>query len=140
LPDTPPAVAGAEPERPLVLVVDDSLTVRRASQRLLERHGYAVALARDGLEALERLAERRPAALLLDIEMPRMDGFELLAALRADAGLSDLPVVMITSRIAGRHRERAQQLGVLGYLGKPFDEEVLLAMLARLQGAARLAA
>ncbi len=140
LPDTPPAVAGAEPERPLVLVVDDSLTVRRASQRLLERHGYAVALARDGLEALERLAERRPAALLLDIEMPRMDGFELLAALRADAGLSDLPVVMITSRIAGRHRERAQQLGVLGYLCKPFDEEVLLAMLARLQGAARLAA
>ncbi len=140
LPDTPPAVAEPAPERPLVLVVDDSLTVRRASQRLLERHGYAVALARDGLEALERLVERRPAALLLDIEMPRMDGFELLATLRADAGLCDLPVVMITSRIAGRHRERAQQLGVLGYLGKPFDEEALLALLDGLHGGARLAA
>ena len=140
LPDRPAAVAEAEPERPLVLVVDDSLTVRRASQRLLERHGYAVALARDGLDALERLAERRPAAVLLDIEMPRMDGFELLAALRADAGLCSLPVVMITSRIAGRHRERAQQLGVLGYLGKPFDEEALLALLAGVHGGARLAA
>ena len=140
LPDAPAAVAETAPERPLVLVVDDSLTVRRASQRLLERHGYAVALARDGFEALQQLAERRPAALLLDIEMPRMDGFELLAALRADAGLHSLPVVMITSRIAGRHRERAQQLGVLGYLGKPFDEEALLALLAGLQGGAQLAA
>ncbi len=140
LPDTPVAVLAPEPERPLVLVVDDSLTVRRASQRLLERHGYAVALARDGLDALEQLAERRPAALLLDIEMPRMDGLELLAALRADAGLCSLPVVMITSRIAGRHRERAQQLGVLGYLGKPFDDEALLALLAGLHGGVQLAA
>ncbi len=128
------------PERPLVLVVDDSLTVRRASQRLLERHGYAVALARDGVEALERLVERRPMALLLDIEMPRMDGFELLATLRADASLQSLPVLMITSRIADRHRERAQQLGVLGYLGKPFDEDRLLALLAGLRGETRQAA
>ncbi len=140
LPDTRSAAAAPAPERPLVLVVDDSLTVRRASQRLLERHGYAVALARDGLEALERLVERRPAVVLLDIEMPRMDGFELLAALRADAALRTLPVVMITSRIAGRHRERAQQLGVSGYLGKPFDEDTLLALLAGLHGGAQLAA
>lgn len=140
LPATPVAAEPPVPERPLVLVVDDSLTVRRASQRLLERHGYAVVLARDGVEALERLGERRPAALLLDIEMPRMDGFELLAALRADVALCGLPVVMITSRIADRHRERAQQLGVLAYLGKPFDEEVLLALLADLRTEAPLAA
>ncbi len=117
---------------PLVLVVDDSLTVRRASQRLLERHGYAVALARDGVEAMESLQQRRPAAVLLDIEMPRMDGFELLSALRDDAHLLSLPVVMITSRIAERHRERAMALGATAYMGKPFDEDALLAMLSKL--------
>ncbi len=140
MPATPPAPTEPVPARPLVLVVDDSLTVRRASQRLLERHGYAVVLARDGIEALERLGEVRPMALLLDIEMPRMDGFELLAALRADAGLSALPVLMITSRIADRHRERAQQLGVLAYMGKPLDEQALLAQLAGLRCDAKLAA
>ncbi len=119
-----------ERRAPLVLVVDDSLTVRRASQRLLERHGYAVALARDGLEALEQLQQQQPAAVLLDIEMPRMDGFELLAALRDDARLRSLPVVMITSRIAERHRERAATLGATAYMGKPYDEEALLALLA----------
>lgn len=140
LPLAPPVAPEPVQERPLVLVVDDSLTVRRASQRLLERHGYAVTLARDGVEALERLAECRPMALLLDIEMPRMNGFELLASLRGDAALSALPVLMITSRIADRHRERAQQLGVLAYLGKPFDEETLLAHLAALRGDTQLAA
>ncbi len=115
----------------LILVVDDSLTVRRASQRLLERHGYAVVLARDGVEALEQLQQQRPSAVLLDIEMPRMDGFELLAALRDDARLQALPVVMITSRMAERHRERAMTLGATAYMGKPFDEEALLTLLAR---------
>lgn len=119
---------------PLVLVVDDSLTVRRASQRLLERHGYEVALARDGIEALAQLRERRPAVVLLDIEMPRMDGFELLAALRDDPQLRELPVVMITSRIADRHRQRAQQLGASAYMGKPFREEELVSLLAGLCG------
>lgn len=140
MPPTPIGPAAQPQERPLVLVVDDSLTVRRSSQRLLERHGYAVALARDGVEALERIGERPPMALLLDIEMPRMDGFELLAALRADAALCMLPVLMITSRIADRHRERAQQLGVLAYLGKPFDEDTLLSLLADLRGEVRQAA
>lgn len=119
---------------PLVLVVDDSLTVRRASQRLLERHGYEVALARDGIEALAQLRQRRPAAVLLDIEMPRMDGFELLAALRDDPQLRELAVVMITSRIADRHRQRAQQLGASAYMGKPFREEELVSLLAGLCG------
>jgi chemotaxis protein histidine kinase CheA/FixJ family two-component response regulator len=117
---------------PLVLVVDDSLTVRRASQRLLERHGYEVALARDGIEGLALLRERRPAAVLLDIEMPRMDGFELLAAVRDDSQLRDLPIVMITSRIADRHRQRARQLGVSAYMGKPYPEEELVSLLSGL--------
>lgn len=117
---------------PLILVVDDSLTVRRASQRLLERHGYDVALARDGIEALALLRERPPAAMLLDIEMPRMDGFALLAAMRDDPQLRGLPVVMITSRIADRHRQRAQQLGASAYMGKPFREEALLSLLSGL--------
>ncbi len=140
LPEATPIVAEPLPEKPLILVVDDSLTVRRASQRLLERHGYSVTLARDGIEALDRLSECTPVAVLLDIEMPRMDGFELLATLRADPRLSTLPVLMITSRIADRHRERAQQLGVLAYLGKPFDEGALLTSLAGLRGGTQLAA
>lgn len=140
LPEATPIVAEPLPEKPLILVVDDSLTVRRASQRLLERHGYSVTLARDGIEALDSLSECTPMAVLLDIEMPRMDGFELLATLRADPRLSTLPVLMITSRIADRHRERAQQLGVLAYLGKPFDEGALLTSLAGLHGGTQLAA
>jgi len=116
---------------PRILVVDDSLTVRRASQRLLERHGYTVALARDGLDALEQLRLHLPAAVLLDIEMPRMDGFELLAALRDDARWRDLPVAMITSRTAERHREHAMKLGATAYLGKPFVEEELIALLTQ---------
>jgi chemosensory pili system protein ChpA (sensor histidine kinase/response regulator) len=118
-------------QAPRILVVDDSLTVRRASQRLLERHGYAVTLARDGLDALEQLRLNTPAAVLLDIEMPRMDGFELLTALRDDARWRALPVAMITSRTAERHRDHAMKLGATAYLGKPFVEEELLGLLAQ---------
>lgn len=118
-------------QAPRILVVDDSLTVRRASQRLLERHGYAVVLARDGLDALEQLRLNIPAAILLDIEMPRMDGFELLAALRDDPRWRALPVAMITSRTAERHREHAMKLGASAYLGKPFVEEELLSLLTQ---------
>ncbi|MFN3414808.1 MAG: Hpt domain-containing protein [Caldimonas sp.] len=123
--------AAQEPATPLVLVVDDSLTVRRVTQRLLAREGYRVALAKDGLEALERLAEERPAVVLSDIEMPRMDGFDLVRNLRADARLADLPVIMITSRIAQKHRDYAVELGVNHYLGKPYSEEELLALIGR---------
>lgn len=121
----------SENQAPKVLVVDDSLTVRRASQRLLERHGYTVVLARDGLDALEQLRLNTPAAVLLDIEMPRMDGFELLTALRDDARWRALPVAMITSRTAERHREHAMKLGATAYLGKPFVEEELLGLLTQ---------
>lgn len=121
----------APPLAPLVLVVDDSITVRRVTQRLLLREGYRVALAADGLQALERLQEERPVVVLSDIEMPRMDGFDLVRNLRADASLADLPVVMITSRIAEKHREHARQLGVDHYLGKPYVDEELLALVQR---------
>ncbi|MFO1341447.1 MAG: response regulator, partial [Burkholderiaceae bacterium] len=117
-----------ESRAPLVLVVDDSLTVRRVTQRLLAREGYRVTLARDGLDALEKLADERPAVMLSDIEMPRMDGFDLVRNVRGDARLHDLPVIMITSRIAQKHRDHALELGVDHYLGKPYDEEALLAL------------
>jgi len=116
---------------PLVLVVDDSLTVRRVTQRLLTREGFRVVLAKDGIEALERLAEDRPHVVLSDIEMPRMDGFDLARNIRGDARLKDLPIIMITSRIAQKHRDYAAELGVDHYLGKPYSEEDLLALIAR---------
>ena len=124
---------------PLVMVVDDSLTVRRVTQRLLLREGYRVVLAKDGLDALERLAEEIPQIVLSDIEMPRMDGFDLVRNMRGDARLRELPVIMITSRIAQKHRDYAAELGVDHYLGKPYSEEDLLALVARYT-AARIAA
>jgi chemosensory pili system protein ChpA (sensor histidine kinase/response regulator) len=128
-----PVAAEAAPievQAPLVMVVDDSLTVRRVSQRFLEREGYRVLLAKDGLDAMEQLArEELPDMVLSDIEMPRMDGFDLVRNIRADQRLKDLPVVMITSRIAEKHRDYAEALGVQGYLGKPYDEEQLLGLI-----------
>lgn len=116
-------------QAPLILVVDDSLTVRRVTKRLLEREGYRVTLAKDGLEALDALTREKPAAVLSDIEMPRMDGFDLLRNIRADATLQQLPVVMITSRIAEKHRDHALELGANHYLGKPYREEELIRIL-----------
>ena len=127
-----PHSAMAEPEAdrtPLVMVVDDSITVRRVTQRLLKREGYRVVLANDGLQALEKLREERPTLVLSDIEMPRMDGFDLVRTIRSDAALRDLPVIMITSRIAQKHRDLAAELGVDHYLGKPFAEDVLLGLI-----------
>ena len=118
----------AKPQIPLVLVVDDSITVRRVTQRLLQREGYRVALAADGLQALERLAEEIPAVVLSDIEMPRMDGFDLARNIRSDPRLKYLPIIMITSRIAGKHRDHAKELGVDHYLGKPYAEDELLGL------------
>jgi chemosensory pili system protein ChpA (sensor histidine kinase/response regulator) len=118
----------AQPQIPLILVVDDSITVRRVTQRLLQREGYRVALAADGLQALEKLAEEKPTVVLSDIEMPRMDGFDLARNIRGDARLKDLPIIMITSRIAEKHREHAIGLGVDHYLGKPYSEEELLSL------------
>jgi chemosensory pili system protein ChpA (sensor histidine kinase/response regulator) len=119
-------IAAEVDQLPLVLVVDDSITVRRVTQRLLKREGYRVTLANDGLHALEKLAEEKPAVVLSDIEMPRMDGFDLVRNIRADDKLRDLPIIMITSRIAEKHREHAKELGVDHYLGKPYSEDQLL--------------
>jgi chemosensory pili system protein ChpA (sensor histidine kinase/response regulator) len=123
-----------------VLVVDDSLTVRRITQRLLEREGYRVVVAKDGLDGLDKLAAERPAVLLTDIEMPRMDGFDLVRNMRTDARVADLPVIMITSRIAQKHRDYAAELGVDHYLGKPYAEDELLSLVARYARAQQLAA
>ncbi len=124
------------PAAPLVLVVDDSLTVRRVTQRLLTREGYRVTLAKDGLDALEKMAEEIPLVVLSDIEMPRMDGFDLVRNLRGDERWKHVPIVMITSRIAQKHRDYAAELGVNHYLGKPYSEEELVSLVARYTHAA----
>jgi chemosensory pili system protein ChpA (sensor histidine kinase/response regulator) len=125
------SAGGAASQVPLILVVDDSITVRRVTQRLLQREGYRVALAADGLQALERLQEEQPVVVLSDIEMPRMDGFDLARNIRGDERLKQLPIIMITSRIAEKHKEHAQALGVNHYLGKPYSEEELLSLVRR---------
>ena len=115
---------------PTVMVVDDSLTVRKITSRLLMREGYQVILAKDGVDALEQLVEVTPDVILSDIEMPRMDGFDLVRNIRADARLRSLPVVMITSRTADKHRNYALEIGANHYLGKPYDEVELLGIVA----------
>ncbi|MGH8185105.1 MAG: response regulator, partial [Steroidobacteraceae bacterium] len=116
----------AEDKRTFALVVDDSITVRRVTQRLLERSGMRVMTAKDGVDALSILQDHMPDVILLDIEMPRMDGYELASHVRADARLADIPIVMITSRVGEKHRARAIELGVNDYLGKPYQENQLL--------------
>jgi chemosensory pili system protein ChpA (sensor histidine kinase/response regulator) len=128
----PAASQPAPMHRPTVMVVDDSLTVRRVTQRLLEREGYRVALAKDGVDALEQLPEVHPDLMLVDIEMPRMDGFDLVRHVRSDPATAGLPVIMITSRTADKHRNYALGLGVNAYFGKPFQEPVLLGAIAGL--------
>ncbi|MCX9155803.1 Hpt domain-containing protein [Niveibacterium sp. 24ML] len=114
---------------PTVMVVDDSLTVRKITSRLLEREGYRVVTAKDGVDALEQLVETMPDVMLLDIEMPRMDGYDLTRNIRADERLRPLPIIMITSRMADKHRNYAFEIGVNHYLGKPYNEEELLGLI-----------
>ncbi len=116
---------------PVVMVVDDSLTVRKITGRLLARAGYQVLAAKDGVDALEQLTDVLPDVMLLDVEMPRMDGFELAKRLRQDPRTQDLPIIMITSRTADKHRHYALELGVNEYMGKPYQEEELLEAIAR---------
>ncbi|MGS7250137.1 Hpt domain-containing protein [Pseudomonas anuradhapurensis] len=124
-------VVGPAPRRALlVMVVDDSVTVRKVTSRLLERHGMSVLTAKDGVDAMALLEEHRPDVLLLDIEMPRMDGFEVATRIRRDERLKDLPIIMITSRTGQKHRDRAMAIGVNEYLGKPYQESVLLQSIA----------
>ena len=130
-----PPVPHAEPVQGLrrqhiVMVVDDSLTVRRVTQRLLAREGYQVVLAKDGVDALEHLQAVTPDVMLVDIEMPRMDGFDLTRNVRDDERTRHIPIIMITSRTAAKHRNYALELGVNEYLGKPYQEEELLRLIA----------
>ncbi|HRM15307.1 MAG TPA: Hpt domain-containing protein [Acinetobacter parvus] len=113
-------------ERRLIMIVDDSVTVRKVTSRLLERQGYDVVTAKDGVDAIEQLETIKPDLMLLDIEMPRMDGFEVTNLVRHHEIHRDLPIIMITSRTGEKHRERALSLGVNQYMGKPFQEETLL--------------
>jgi len=128
-------VAGLRTQR-IVMVVDDSLTVRRVTQRLLTREGYQVALARDGVDALQQLQSITPHVMLVDIEMPRMDGFDLIRNVRSDERTRKIPIIMITSRTADKHRNYAIELGVDAYFGKPFQEDVLLQAIAAHTGSA----
>jgi chemosensory pili system protein ChpA (sensor histidine kinase/response regulator) len=112
------------------MVVDDSLTVRRVTQRLLAREGYQVVLAKDGVDALEQLQAITPDVMLVDIEMPRMDGFDLTRNVRGDERTRHIPIIMITSRTATKHRNYAMELGVNEYLGKPYQEDDLLKSIA----------
>ncbi|NIK42452.1 Hpt domain-containing protein [Xanthomonas arboricola] len=134
-PETP---AESQRQVPLVMVVDDSLTMRKVTSRVLERHNLDVTTARDGVEALELLQERVPDLMLLDIEMPRMDGYELATAMRADPRFKAVPIVMITSRSGEKHRQRAFEIGVQRYLGKPYQELDLMRNVYDLLGIARV--
>nr|WP_232141846.1 Hpt domain-containing protein [Luteimonas sp. MHLX1A] len=128
------------PERrqvPLVMVVDDSVTMRKVTGRVLERHNFEVVTAKDGIDALERLDERVPDLMLLDIEMPRMDGYELATQMKADGRLRSVPIVMITSRTGEKHRQRAFEIGVERYLGKPYQENELMRNVYELLGMER---
>jgi chemosensory pili system protein ChpA (sensor histidine kinase/response regulator) len=112
--------------RTTVLVADDSISARTVTARLLERHGMRALTARDGADALAMLEETTPDILLLDIEMPRMDGYDVALHVRNHPRLRHLPIIMITSRFGDKHRARAAALGVDGYIGKPYHEAELL--------------
>jgi chemosensory pili system protein ChpA (sensor histidine kinase/response regulator) len=125
-----PVVEEAEPvivdERKTIMVVDDSITIRKVTERMLSRYGIDVILAKDGVDATNQLQERMPDLMLLDIEMPRMDGFEVASFVRNDDRLKNLPIIMITSRTGSKHKDKAMQIGVNKYLGKPFQEDDLV--------------
>jgi chemosensory pili system protein ChpA (sensor histidine kinase/response regulator) len=126
--------APAEDVRILAMVVDDSITVRRVTQRLLERYNMRVVTAKDGVDALATLQETIPDVMLLDIEMPRMDGYELATHMRNDERFKKIPIIMITSRTGEKHRNRAMEIGVDRYLGKPYQETELLENIQELVG------
>jgi chemosensory pili system protein ChpA (sensor histidine kinase/response regulator) len=124
-----PVVPVAAPEIkriPAVMVVDDSITMRKVTGRVLERNNFEVLTAKEGVDAVEKMAERAPDLVLLDIEMPRMDGYEVAQHMRSDPRLKDVPIIMITSRTGDKHRQRAMDIGVDRYLGKPYQENELM--------------
>jgi chemosensory pili system protein ChpA (sensor histidine kinase/response regulator) len=127
-PEPQPEIVG---RIPIVLVVDDSLTVRKITSRLLEREGYKALTAKDGLDALQVLSDVNPDVILLDIEMPRMDGFEFTKTIKSDNRQNNIPIIMITSRTAEKHRNHAKELGVNEYIGKPYQDDELMGLIAK---------
>ncbi len=128
-------VTSTGPERklgraPVIMVVDDSLTVRKVTGRLLEREGCEVMVAKNGLDAIELLRETIPDVILVDLEMPRMNGFELIRHIRLNPETEKTPIIIISSRTADKHREMAKELNVNVFLGKPYKEDELLGHIA----------
>jgi len=121
--------AAAQPSGKHILIVDDSPSVRRVVGNMLKQRGWEVQVARDGVEALEMITHETPAGVLLDIEMPRMDGYELMATVRAQEQYRTLPIVILTSRAAAKHQQRALQLGANAYVVKPYQDEELITLL-----------
>jgi chemosensory pili system protein ChpA (sensor histidine kinase/response regulator) len=126
-----PAAVAPVPARPVIMVVDDSLTVRKVTGRLLEREGYRVLMAKDGVDALEQMKDTLPDVMLVDIEMPRMDGFDLSKAVRRDPRTRAIPIIIVSSRTADKHRRHAAEIGANAFLGKPFEESDLLDHISR---------
>jgi CheY-like chemotaxis protein len=115
-----------------VLVVDDSQVIRELIAVNLELEGFDVTIAGDGEEALALVAQQRPDVITLDVVMPRLDGFETAARLRADPSYADIPLVLVTARAAAADLARGDELGVDGYLTKPFEPAELVALVGRL--------
>jgi chemosensory pili system protein ChpA (sensor histidine kinase/response regulator) len=134
----PPVAPQPQRRHPLIMVVDDSITMRKVTTRVLERAELDVITAKDGLDAVEKLQEKVPDLMLLDIEMPRMDGYELATYMRNDARLKDVPIIMVTSRTGEKHRQRALEIGVERYLGKPYQEADLLRHVQEILGMERV--
>jgi chemosensory pili system protein ChpA (sensor histidine kinase/response regulator) len=131
---TAAAAAPVEASKTMVMVVDDSLTMRKVLGRLLEREGYEVVVAKDGMEGIQKLQETLPDIILSDIEMPRMDGFEFSRNVRADARTAGIPIIIISSRTAEKHQNHAKELGVNAFLGKPVQDDELIAQITALVG------
>ncbi|MFZ4791489.1 MAG: Hpt domain-containing protein [Candidatus Competibacteraceae bacterium] len=121
-------------EKLTIMVIDDSITMRRVTARILERHNIQAITAKDGLDAVAMLQTHVPDLAILDIEMPRMDGFEVVAHVRNQPSLRHLPIIMVTSRGGEKHRERAIKLGVNDYLTKPYQEEQLMLSIRKILG------
>ena len=132
---TPPSDDHMHDRTPIAMVVDDSITMRKVSGNLLKRHGFDVITARDGIDAIAQLNEQTPDIILLDVEMPRMDGFEFATLVRNIEQYKELPIIMITSRTGEKHRTRALNIGVNAYLGKPYQELELVETMQNLLGA-----
>ena len=117
-----------------IMVVDDSISIRQVISRLIEDQGWEVHTAKDGIDALDKLREDRPDLIVLDIEMPRMNGYEFLGAVKTQSGYEDIPVVMLTSRATAKHREKARSLGANGFVVKPYKDDEFIDLIKKLTG------